>query len=354
MNQSHIDKITNAVLYEGYVLYPYRPSVKNRQRWTFGGVYPRIYSEAQAGNDAWSMQTECLVRGSEAPAIQVKVRFLHLMQRFVKKLDRPQSSIDTRAEPTGHMVESLRIGDKHYQTWQEASEREVTPARCDLTALTRENQRTEFHFAGSRQHEPIRDEAGAIVAVLERVQETIVGAVDIAAFRLADDLFRIRVRVENLTPLGLDCRQNRDEALLRSLASTHTILEARGGEFISHFDPPPECRDAIAACRNIGTWPVLVGTPGECDAMLSAPIILYDYPEIAPESPGDLFDATEIDEILSLRILTLTDEEKQSAAAMDQRVRALLQRTETLGAEQFAGLHGAVRGLRPVTPGGTP
>ncbi len=353
MNSALIDKIVNAVLYEGYVLYPYRPSVKNRQRWTFGGIYPRVFSEAQAGSDAWSMQTECLVRG-QAPAIQVKVRFLHLLQRFVKKLDHPQLGLETGADPPGQIVESLRIGENHYQTWQEASEREVAPIACELSALTRENQRSEFHFTGSRQREPIRDDAGAIVAVLERDQETIAGAIDMAAFRVADELFRIRVRIENLTALGLACRTNRDEALLRSLASTHTILEARGGEFISHFAPPPECRDAIAACRNIGTWPVLVGAAGERDAMLSAPIILYDYPEIALESPGDLFDATEIDEILSLRILTLTDEEKQSAAAVDQRVRALLHRTEMLGAEQFAGLHGAMRGLRPIPPGGTP
>ena len=46
MNQALVDRIVNAVLYEGYLLYPYRPSVKNRQRWTFGGLYPRSYCEA--------------------------------------------------------------------------------------------------------------------------------------------------------------------------------------------------------------------------------------------------------------------------------------------------------------------
>ncbi len=106
-----------------------------------------------------------------------------------------------------------------------------------------------------------------------------------------------------------------------------------------------------AGCQNIGAWPVLVGDPGERDTMLSSPIILYDYPQVAPESPGDLFDSTEIDEILILRILTLTDDEKRAAAAVDERVRALLYRNESLAMEQLAGLHGAVRGLQLVNEG---
>jgi hydrogenase maturation protease len=85
--------------------------------------------------------------------------------------------------------------------------------------------------------------------------------------------------------------------------------------------------------------------------MLSSPIILYDYPQVAPESAGDLFDSTEIDEILTLRILTLTDEEKREMRSVDERARAILERTETLPAEQLMKLHGAVRGLRPLKDG---
>jgi hydrogenase maturation protease len=77
--------------------------------------------------------------------------------------------------------------------------------------------------------------------------------------------------------------------------------------------------------------------------MLSSPIILYDYPEIAPESAGDLFDGTEIDEILSLRIMTLSDEEKREVAASDEHARRLLERTESLAAEQLMSLHGVMR-----------
>jgi hydrogenase maturation protease len=87
--------------------------------------------------------------------------------------------------------------------------------------------------------------------------------------------------------------------------------------------------------------------------MLSSPIILYDYPQIAPESPGDLFDGAEIDEILSLRIMTMTEEEKQEMRESDDRARRILERTETLPEEQLMKLHGALRGLRTIR-GGTP
>lgn len=83
--------------------------------------------------------------------------------------------------------------------------------------------------------------------------------------------------------------------------------------------------------------------------MLSSPIILYDYPQIAPESPGALFDGTEIDEILTLRIMTLTDEEKEQIRQGDARAREILERTEALSPEQFMKLHGTIRSLRPAS-----
>ncbi len=139
----------------------------------------------------------------------------------------------------------------------------------------------------------------------------------------------------------------RDAALLQYFVSAHKILTLRGGEFVSLIDPPEVCREAAATCQNVGTWPVLAGEEGQRDVMLSSPIILYDYPQIAPESAGDLCDGTEIDEILSLRILTLTDEEKREMRQSDERGRRILERTETLPEEQWMKLHGVLRGLRP-------
>ncbi len=139
---------------------------------------------------------------------------------------------------------------------------------------------------------------------------------------------------------------------LRSLISAHTILGVRNGEFVSLLDPPEAWNEAAAACVNVGVWPVLVGEPGRRDAMLSSPIILYDHPQVAPESPGDFFDGAEIDEMLTLRILTLTDDEKRSMAAVDRHARELLERTEAMGMEAMLGLHGAVRERRPTAEGG--
>jgi len=142
------------------------------------------------------------------------------------------------------------------------------------------------------------------------------------------DVFRLTVRVENRTAQGALVPTDRGHALLQSLISTHAVLGLRRGEFFSLCDPPPPLRDAAAACCNRGAWPVLVGEVGRRDAMLSAPIILYDYPRVAPESPGDFFDGTEVDELLTLRVLTLTEEEKREARAAGGRARALLDRTE--------------------------
>ena len=348
MNRALVDRIADAVLYEGYVLYPYRPSVKNRQRWTFGGLYPEGYCRAQDAGDAWGNQTECLVRGDRGTTLTATVRFLHLTARVVGELVPPLPAWPDGPEPPFRPVETLWVGGRPFHTWQEAEERAVALSDLALGALLDRPARRAFTFPGRRWLEPLPGPAREVVGVLVREQQALEGVVEAAAARAGDGLFRVTLRVRNATPSGQGSRWGRDEALLRSLVSTHTVLGARDGAFVSLLDPPEPWREAAAACRNVGTWPVLVGAEGETDTMLSSPIILYDYPQVAPESPGDLFDGTEIDEILTLRILTLTDDEKRAMAAVDERARALLTRTEGLGGEQLWRLHGAVRGLRPL------
>jgi hypothetical protein len=126
------------------------------------------------------------------------------------------------------------------------------------------------------------------------------------------------------------------------------VLTAEGGRFVSLQDPPEPLRAAAAACRNVGTWPVLVGEPGARDTLLAAPIVLSDYPEIAPESPGDFFDATEIDQMLVLNVLALTDEERREAAASDPRAREIVERCAALSPDDFLRLHGAMRDRRSL------
>jgi hypothetical protein len=260
VNLDLVERIAEAVLYEGYMLYPYTASsVKNQKRFNFGVLSP-------PGGETSEMQTECLVAATGECEIGIRVRF-------------------------------LQMGDGG-----ETVERRVLAG----------TGRHEFDFDGVR------------------------GEVDAALSPVQPGLERLTVKIRN-------CTTGPGEML-----SVHTILTVRGGEFISLMDPPVEYATAAAECRNVGTWPVLAGIEGERDTMLSSPIILYDYPQLAPESPGNLFDATEIDEILTLRILTLSEEEKAEIRAGGERAREVLERSESLGPEQLRKLHGAVRGLRQV------
>jgi hydrogenase maturation protease len=279
MNAKLVEEVANAVLYEGYLLYPYRSSsVKNQQRWNFGVVHPPAFGETS------SMQTECLVQCPIGAVLRVRVRFLHL------------------------------IGEQ-------AMPREVEMS-LPITAACKESQ--EFAF------EPLEE------------QEPVQGRLAVAIELLTGDLFKVHSQILNTTAFE---GSSREEALKRAFISTHTILSMEHGQFISLLDPPAESSEHAAACKNIGTWPVLVGEDGTMDAMLSSPIILYDYPKIAPESPGALFDGTEIDEILTLRIMTLTDQEKMEMASTDDRAKEILERTESMPPEQFMKLHGILRSL---------
>jgi hydrogenase maturation protease len=347
-----VDRIADAVLYEGYILYPYRPSIKNRQRWTFGGLYPEAYVRARVCGDASGNQTECLVLGTSATAFDARVRFLHLTSRLVGAIDPPLSDWPEVTEPRLRPVDSLRVGDRLFQTWQEAEEREVAVGEMTLGELLARPRERAFAFPGGRRSEPLRGSAGEVVGALVREQQPIEGAIRVSAAEAADGLFRVTLLVECRTPMEGAEGMSRDEALLRSLVSTHSILTTRRGEFVSLLEPPERWREAAEAGRNVGTWPVLVGEDGQKDTMLSSTIILYDYPQVAPESPGDFFDGTEIDEMLTLRIMTLTDEEKVAMAAVDGRAGALLARTEAMAREHLLGLHGTFRGLRtPPTEG---
>jgi hydrogenase maturation protease len=350
MNLAAVDKIARAVLYEGYMLYPYRPSsVKNRQRWNFGVLSPQSYSDAQNGSDAWIMQTECLVEAGSLTALEVRVRFLQLVARSIGELTVPVAELPPGKVPEFHLVPRLELAGRIYQSWQEAVEREVVVPVCNVDALACSPLSQSFTFPAEEQLEYLRDGQGPITGVIVRKQNALRGMVEIRSERARDDFFKVSVRIRNLTPFAVKATHaDREGALLRSLVSTHTVLGVQDGRFCSLLAPPDHLREVAARCQNVGTWPVLVGMDGQQDTLLSSPIILYDYPQIAPESAGDLFDGTEIDEILSLRIMTLTDEEKREMRQSDERARQMLERTETLPAEQLMKLHGVLRNLRPL------
>lgn len=349
MNRSLVDPIANAVLYEGYILYPYRPSIKNRQRWTFGGLYPEAHCQRQGGSDAPSNQTECLVQGGETTQLEAVIRFLHLTSRQVGVIDPPIRDWPSSGEPPFQPTMSLRVGEELFQTWQEAEEREIPFGPWTLGDLVAGPQTWPIQFPSSRRSEPLRGEDGRIVGLIVREQERLQGQIDLAAAEVASGLYRLTLRITNRASLEPEELESPEPALRRCLISTHAILgiEGEGGAFLSLTDPPEEYRELAEGCQNIGVWPVLVGSKRRAKIMLSSPIILYDDPQIAPESPGDFFDGTEIDELLTLRIQTLTDSEKDAMAALDARARALLDRTESLDPSWQIGLHGTFRGLWP-------
>jgi hypothetical protein len=350
MDLSLVNEVVEAVLYEGYILYPYRPtSKKNRQRFTFGRVYPHDYSVAQNGAEPFLMQTQCLVTGEEGARLEVSVRFLHVTSREILSLREPVLDLSEPLRPDSlQVVPELQVDGQTFLTWQEAVEREVNVAPQAVKRLAAASCRLAFEFPGSENLEPIKNRHGSIPGIIRRRQERLVGEVLLESDEIKPGLFKITVDVFNHTQVPENKLGNPEAVLLRTLASTHTILRTEDGEFVSLMDPPDSLRQLAAHCKNQGTWPVLVGNEEAADrsTMLSSPIILYDYPKIAPESPGELFDGTEIDEILTLRVITMTDAEKEEMRRSDPRARRILERTESLPEDQLLKMHGVVRELR--------
>jgi hypothetical protein len=341
MKFERAEKVADAVLYEGYLLYPYRASaVKNQLRWQFGVVMPRNYSEG-GGSEPWTMQTECLVELGDAPALDLRLRFLQVQARIVEKAVNAEQGVYWP-------VESFEIEGRQLVSWDEGVKRELDHPGINITELLAAERAFPLEIEAGREVELIRDAGGVIKARIIRDRLPITGVIRVAGEPMGS-LIKIRIRVENLSPWPRDEKAKRTRALRHALVGAHTLLAVRDGAFVSLLDPPEWAQQAVASCKNLHTWPVLVGEEGERDVMLSSPIILYDYPQVAPESPGEMFDATEIDEILALRTMTLTDDEKAEARATDSQAAAIIDRVDTLPPEILDRLHGAVRYLRKST-----
>ncbi|MGW4060057.1 hypothetical protein ACWEGE_17350 [Amycolatopsis sp. NPDC004747] len=283
--------VGDAVLYEGYLLYPYRASApKNRVRWQWGVLVPPSYASAEIGEHS-SARVECLVEPLDRTVLHVELRFLQA---------------------------KARLGT----TWDEADEHEID-FDLPLSGLPVEKP---FHVC---------ELSGVLIARVDPLDGPFGGA-------------RLRVEVHNTTSWHSD--GIREHALRHSLLAAHLVLSVDSGHFLSMLDPPEWAKPAVEACRQERLWPALIGDTARSTVMLASPIILYDDPSIAPESPGELFDGTEIDEILTLRTMTLTDEEKREARTTDPRAAAIVDRVEAMPPELLGRLHGAIRSLRPVEP----
>lgn len=336
--------IADAIMYEGYLLYPYRRSSgKNRVRWQFGVLLPRPWALAHrltgggvtGAAESWWQQTECLLDAGRDATVEFRIRFLQVQRRRVERL----------ADGVWEPVDSLQAGSRLELSFDEAVPREFA-LRADLAGLLTEERRADLVAAGGVDVEPVTGDDTRVVR--ERWPVRAVAVVAAAPCRESTSLVRLRVRIEN-ADIDTDPGLPREEALRTSLIACHTLLAVRGGVFVSLLDPPRWAEAAAENCANVHTFPVLAGEGGGRDVVLSSPILLYDHPRIAPESPGDLHDATEIDEILSLRTLTLTDAEKREARATDPRAAAILDRVDGMPVEVLSRLHGTFRS--PESPG---
>ncbi|MDO3636623.1 hypothetical protein [Mycolicibacterium arseniciresistens] len=314
--------VADAVLYEGYLLYPYRAtSQKNQSRWQFGVLGPPGAEAAGIGEDD-TISAQILLQPAESPALTFVVRFLQLQHRAAMR-----DAGDGRVEAVDELV--TEAGS--WITWDEAVECEARfgPFGVDI-------------LCAGRTH-PIVVPSGTDVEIvtggrLVRTRREVRGELSLSA-EPDGDLIRVSVTVRNTASPAVD----KDAAIATSLIGTHLIGEVSGGEFVSLLEPPPAAAEAVARCVRHRCFPVLAGPTGERDLVLVSPIILYDHPEIAEQSDGALYDSCEIDEILTLRIMTMTDEEKAQARATDPLAAAIIDRCDTMSPEAMMNLHGVLR-----------
>lgn len=327
MSLDQVRSIADAVLYEGYLLYPYRASShKNRSRWQFGVLGPPQAAAESFGEEP-EMETQCLLAPHDGPAaVTVRLRFLQLQVREVRSTDEDGVEVP---------VERLTVDGASVMSWDEAVEREVV-----LTALPLEQATDVVHrIPGGEDTEPVTDARGVVVGRIVRRRLPL--AVRVRTRAVVDDGYvRLTVTVRNEHP---EPTATKDAAIRRSLIGAHLLLEAHDAGFVSLLEPPAPAAAAAGRCRQRRCWPVLAGPKGTTDTLLGAPIILYDYPEVAEQSPGALFDSTEIDEILTLRVMTMTEEEKTEARATDTRAREIIDRCDGMSPADLQQLHGLLR-----------
>ncbi|MCQ4117703.1 hypothetical protein [Rhodococcus tibetensis] len=324
--------VADAVLYEGYLLYPYRASSsKNQSRWQFGVVGPPGAVDAGVGEES-TMSCSTLLRAAGDAAVGITLRFLQLQVRGVER-------VTDAAGAEFSPVDELTVDGTSWISWDEAVEREFDLGAVGL-GESAGGRRLDVQVDGGSAVEELRAADGSLAGRVVRTRWPAHAVVTVKC-EDSDGFTRLRLEVENVT--ATESGLNRDCAIRQSLIGAHLILAAEGTEFVSLLEPPAEAEHLASACEQHRCYPVLAGLPGETDLVLASPIILYDHPEIAEQSDGALFDATEIDEILTLRIMTLTEEEKRQARATDPLAAQIIDRCDEMSPSTLAQMHGILR-----------
>ncbi|RST04623.1 hypothetical protein EF910_16615 [Streptomyces sp. WAC07149] len=333
-------QLADAVLFEGYVLYPYRASAaKNRMRWQFGVLVPPAWGPAHGEHSF--QRTELVMEPRGEAVLHLELRFLRAWRRTVEQ---------ALGDGSFTAVPELHLPDRVLVPWDEGTEEQA-----ELTVPVAELAAGEVTLPLVR---PAREETEPVLGADGRERGRLVRSaerIDAEVRLRAEELdvpyraLKLTVVVENTAAWTPGPGAGRDSALPRSLVATHLLLGLSAGSFLSMTDPPEWARPAVRGCDNRHTWPVLAGGEGRADVVLSSPIILEDHAAIAPESAGAMYDALEIDEILALRTAALTDQEKREARGTDPRAAAVVDLADTMPPEVLERLHGAVRALREIT-----
>ena len=328
--------VADAVLYEGYLLYPYRASSeKNQMRWQFGilgpaGTQPGVGEPAQ-------MSAQCLLLAPADGMLRIDLRFLQLQSRTVEQRRGETQTYDA--------VSQLRAGTEAWVSWDEAVPHEVCLGPFAVADLV-EGRAEPLLVAGATDIEQLWDGAGTDIGRIVRRRQALHATVSVGLTEIVptggsdpgEPLYRLSIAVTNS---ATQHPADRDTALAHSFLGAHLLLHVGPGRFLSLLEPPEAARAAAEACRNTRCWPVLASD--QDDVVLVSPIVLYDHPAVAPESAGALFDATEIDEILTLRVMTMTDTEKAEARATDPHAAAIIDRCDAMSPEALQRLHGVLR-----------
>ncbi|MFZ0091680.1 MAG: hypothetical protein WAL63_19410 [Solirubrobacteraceae bacterium] len=275
--------LLESLLWEGYALYPYTPgATKNATPTPFGIVYPPVYAAALPSTFD-HLELRCVFQGPADSVLSAEVWFL-------------------TSTGEGHQARPGHVG---------------LPGAM-VGGLVGDGDEKEVSLPSGDGGPPL-----------------VIGAALRAQAR-ADGAWEVAVRVENRTLVssGLD----RAGALARSLISTHPVLRATGGRFLSALEQP---------CASVNTFPVLA-SPDD-DIVLGAAIVLPDHPQIAVESRGGLFDNTEIEEALLLHVQVLSDAEREAIAANDPAVQEMITRAAAATPADIVALHGRVTLRDPET-----
>ena len=333
--ESVLESLTKTLLYEGYSLYPYyRTAIKNQKPIPFGVLFPSDYNKYNEHSHS-AVQSQTIFTATGDATVNITARFLHL-----RKTEVFQKNTDDYIP-----VFNLEINGTLYQAGWQTIERKISTGDLRISELINSSTMM-FGFDNLYNGEIIFNEKKEIVAKRIVTVSEIKGSISINVDELKDDSgFRLTVTVTNLTPVENAGMMTRDDAFLQSFLSTHIILQTTGGEFISHQDTPGKWKSAVATCRNINTWPILIDKNNT--TLLSSPIILYDYPEINSQSSGDLFDSTEIEEALLLHVNMLSDDEKKRIGSNDEKLHAMLNKVSSMTPEDLNIYHSMMKSSVP-------